>query len=127
MLGLTALGVPEWARSFGGDDGGDVATDVAVDVSGEVSVVGEFTTNSDFGRGTRDPVSRDGFLARYGADGSPIRDIAYSTSPTGVQSVAIGPGASTVICGFFSGTSNFGSGSHVSEGGTDGFVLRVGS
>lgn len=134
VIGLGSDGTGEWARSFGssvcsttGCVNADIATDVAVESSGDVLVVGQFTTEADFGTGPRTPVSQDGFLGHYGSDGVAVSDIVYSTSQTSVNSIAVGPGGSTVICGSFAGTSNFGSGPRVSRGGVDGFVLRLGS
>ncbi len=127
VLGLTSTGETAWAYSFGDAGGDDASTDLAVSGAGDVVVVGEFSTDADFGRGVRRPVSTSGFLARYAADGVPRRDNTYSSGMTRVRSVAVGPGDSTVICGLFTETSDFGSGTRVSVGATDGFILRTGS
>lgn len=107
-------------------------SDLAVYPGGDVVVAGEFSTATDFGRGLRTPRSRDGFVARYASDGAPVRD-AVHLMPSGsgdliaVSSIAIGPGVSTVLCGLFSGSVDFGGSTRTSYGSVDGFLLRLGS
>ena len=117
-----------FARPFGSGAGRDAAEDVALDSDGNIVVVGQFTSDTDFGGGTRRPVGQQGFLAVYGPTGVHRSDLAYGSggSTLGVRGVAIGRGNSTVITGHFTGAAEFGSGLRVANNG-DGFVLRRGN
>lgn len=140
VTAYSEMGDVRWSRSIGQPAcvpampdtcGDELGARVLLDATGEVVIVGSFGSTVNFGGGARSPTpsgSDNGFLARYTASGAHVRDARYSSGgDTEVTDLAIGPGNSTAICGYFRGSVDFGSGTRTSSGLADAFLLRLGT
>jgi len=118
-----------WSRAVGGT-GNDIGFSVAIDgTSGAVAVTGTFTGNIRIAcNGITSAGAADGFVLEY----SPIGSLAWisrfgGTSDDRGSAVAIAPGGSVVLTGYFNATASFGGGSHTSVGGADIFLAKYAS
>jgi hypothetical protein len=129
---LAGSGDPAWSHGFGGagdDDGYGLAIDFNND---ELVVAGGMNGTVDFGSGFElTSRARDGFVARYGIDGSGpnlVRRFGGDDEDT-IFDVAVdgGAGNQIVVVGSFRGTVDFGGPSFVltSNGEDDTFVLAL--
>jgi hypothetical protein len=112
-----------WDRVLGGP-GQERANGVALDASGGVVVVGNFEDSLDLGGGTRTSSGgSDGFVASYAADGSYrwARTFGDSDSDS-VIDVGVDSDGNIIVTGRFHGTVDFGGGTRMSAGSSDGFV-----
>ncbi len=105
-----------WAKSAGGvaDDGG---VEVVAFPDGGTVLVGSFEDTATFGAGDATETSltsagsEDVFLARYAADGTLVwARRAGGTSAESAVAVAVDPGGSALVAGWFTGTATFGLG-----------------
>jgi hypothetical protein len=129
---LSSAGTPAWSRGFGGagdDDGYGIALDFDAD---DVLVAGGMSGTVDFGGGfVVTTEQRDGFLARFGADGSGptlVRRYGGAEDDT-LFDVAVdpGPGRQVVVVGNFRGMADLGGPDflRLSMGMSDTFVLAL--
>ena len=135
LMRISAVGTCDWAIAVGGS-GDDEGHDLAVDTNGDLLLTGSFSGtvnfNPDSGNGLL--VSRggtDGFVARYGADGS-FKSVVQFGGAGDDAGNAIALRASDddpVVAGVFSGTATFGSALAPqllqSQGGFDYVVMRL--
>jgi hypothetical protein len=129
---LSGAGTPAWSHGFGGagdDDGYGVALDFDAD---DVLVAGGMSGTVDFGGGfVVTSEQRDGYLARFGADGSgPILVRRYGGAEDDTLydvTVDPGPGHAVVVVGSFRGTADLGGPAFLrtSMGMSDTFVLAL--
>ncbi|MCK5619806.1 MAG: hypothetical protein KAJ17_10415 [Candidatus Krumholzibacteria bacterium] len=119
-----------WSKRYGDSDDQDVHG-VAADATGNVIIAGDFQGTVDFGGGafTTEHSSRDGYVARYGPNGSHLWSESFGHSEyheqyaTGVTADASGNVTAT---GFFSGKVDCGGGELTSAGSYDIFVAKFG-
>lgn len=114
-----------WARTAGGAYGED-ATGMVTDAAGNVYVTGSFVSSATFGTITINSAgSRDGFLVKYNPNGV----VQYATAFGGVggdypKSMAINStGTQLAICGFFLGSTTYGSNSFSTSNGNGDVIL----
>lgn len=119
------LGNLQWVRPFGGRDF-DTARSVAVDRGGNCYVAGEFEATATFGSVSLvSKGSSDGFVAKYGADGT-----LQWARPTGgpgadyLGDLRVDPGGNCFVTGAFSQTAEFGSTTLTSKGSWDIFLAK---
>ena len=123
-----ANGTHLWSQRFG-SAGSDLGEDVAVDSSGSVFVTGAFPDTVDFGGGDLTSAgSFDIFVVQLGAGGAHLWSQRFGgfSSETGLAVTADSAG-NVVVGGHFSGTVDFGGGPLTSAGGTDVFLIKLGS
>jgi hypothetical protein len=129
---LSGAGTPAWSHGFGGagdDDGYGIALDFDAD---DVLIAGGVSGTVDFGGGfVLTTEQRDGYLARFGADGSGptlVRRYGGAEDDT-LYDVAVdpGPGRTVVVVGSFRGTADLGGPAFLrtSMGMSDTFVLAL--
>lgn len=132
LMRLTLNGSCDWAITAGGP-GADEGRDLVVDSNGDVLVTGFFSGIANFNplAGTALLNSRggtDGFVARYGADGSFKSVTQFGGTGDDVGgAIALQIGGDPVVAGSFSSTATFGVAPVVllaSAGGFDYFVAR---
>ncbi|MGH7582084.1 MAG: hypothetical protein ACREL5_02525 [Gemmatimonadales bacterium] len=134
LVRISAAGTCDWAVSVG-NTGDDEARDLAIDAAGDVLVAGSFTGTVDFdpGPATANLISRggtDGFVARYGPDGSFIAVTQFGgTGDDAGTALSLQSNGDVVVGGTFSGIATFGSPLAplllTSEGGLDFFVAQL--
>jgi len=119
-------GAHVWSRAIGGI-GNDVGFSVAIDgTSGAVAITGYFTGNVPFAcNGITSAGDADGFVLQYSPTGSLawIRRFGGTSDDRGTA-IAIAPGGSVVLTGYFNNTADFGGGTHISVGGADIFLAK---
>ena len=119
-------GAHVWSRAIGGI-GNDVGFSVAIDgTSGAVAITGIFTGSVSIAcNGITSAGDTDGYVLQYSATGSLawIRRFGGISSDRGTA-IAIAPGGSVVLTGYFNNTADFGGGSHTSVGGADIFLAK---
>ncbi len=134
LLRLNAAGTCDWALGIGGS-GEDQAQSMLVEPSGDVVVTGSFSGTVDFDPGADAALlvsrgGRDGFVARYGADGTFKSVVQFG----GVEDDAGNAIARTiegdlVVGGEFRGVATFGSALApvllTSAGDVDFFITRL--
>lgn len=114
IVKLSATGTCEWGRLVGGAED-DEARAVAVDSDGSVLVAGVFRATVDFdpAGGAALRVARggtDGFLARYGPDGSFVAvATAGGVEDDAISGIAVGSNGEISAVGEFRGTATIGS------------------
>lgn len=134
LMRISAAGTCDWAIAIG-SSGDDEGRDLVLDSNGDVVIVGQFSGTVDFdpGPGNVSLVSRggsDGFVARYGADGT-FRAVAQFGGPGDdvANAIAIRADRDLIVGGAFSSTATFGSAlapqQLVSAGALDFFVARL--
>ncbi len=141
ISGYDGVGAHVWSRALdraaGASEGSARVASIAV-LEDTVVVAGSFSGTIDFGGGGVDSTSEtfptytywteDVFVARYRAtDRLYLRDRSYGDlGDQRATQVAIGPGGSTNIAGWFSGTINFGGSTRSVPPGTSWpFVARL--
>jgi hypothetical protein len=126
---FSATGSPLWVRS-GGGPGTDVNPSVAVDSGGNVFVTGEFQATGTFaGRSLTSAGGKDIFLAKYGADGTPLWAEEFGgPDDEGVAGLAADGSGNVVLSGTFQSTADFGGAQAlVSSGYKDIVLAKYGS
>lgn len=120
-----------WWAKFQGGANVDETLGVASDASGNVYMTGYFSTSAEV-NGQMVSVNglTDMFLSKVNASGNTV----WSVSAGGPQSdrglgVAVDNSGNVFVCGFFSGTANFGNGVSLSAagGGQDAFLAKYNS
>jgi hypothetical protein len=131
LLKLDAEGRALWLRPFGGP-GLEMPHSVQVAADGRIAVAGFFMQQGPYGRADRggEMVSaagqRDGFVAFFGADGTPRG--GFTVGGPGVDEIfqqAFTPDGLVAIAGPFEDEIRIGSTTLRSTGGRDGFVAKV--
>ncbi len=133
LLRLSAAGTCDWALGIG-SSGEDEAHAVLVEPSGDVVLTGFFTGTVDFDPGPGAAVlisrgGRDGFVARYGADGTFKSVVQFGGAADDVgNAIARTVEGDLVVGGEFRGIATFGSALAplllTSAGDADFFVAR---
>src|SRR5262249_49937472 len=112
------------AASFGGPKG-DWATSVAVAPDGDVVVAGWFMDTIDLGGGPFESAYWDGFLARFGADGTHRWSKQLGGSGNdGPSRLAIDSAGNVLLTGIYDGTADFGGGPLAFSGLSDVFLAK---
>lgn len=134
LMRISAAGTCDWAITMGGS-GDDEGHDLVVDSNGDLLVTGSFSGTANFrpDSGAALLVSRggtDGFVARYGADGSFKSVVQFGgTGDDAGNAIALRTDGDLVVAGAFSGTATFGSALAplllASQGGLDYFIARL--
>jgi hypothetical protein len=115
LMRISAAGTCDWAIALG-STGDDEGHDLVVDTNGDVLVTGLFSGTVNFNPDTGAVllVSRggtDGFVARYGADGSfkAVTQFGGTGDDAGNAIALRATDDDPVVAGVFSGTATFGS------------------
>jgi hypothetical protein len=120
-------GGPVWSRAFG--DASDQAGKaiVGADGNGQILVAGHFQGTLDLGLGQLPSAGQsDLFVAKLDADGNVLWNKRYGDgSAQELGGVARAGDKAAVLGGNFQGTLDLGAAKLVSQGATDGFVLRL--
>ena len=118
----------KWAKRFGSSNG-DSGNSVAVDASGNIYLLADIDGFVDFGGGDIfGPASRDIALVKFDGFGNHIWSHAYgSVGYDQGTTVRIDPSGNVIICGYFSGTINFGGTDLTPLGPQDGFITKFNS
>jgi len=129
LAALDSSGALRWARVFssGGDDS---VEDVAVDAYGNIFVTGAFGDEMRLTRDTLDHASgQDIFVASFDSDGNLrwARAFGGLGEDKGLALVVDNEQHLVHVVGHFSGVVDFGGGNTSSAGGTDAFLLTLGS
>ncbi|HEY6065642.1 MAG TPA: fibronectin type III domain-containing protein, partial [Thermoanaerobaculia bacterium] len=103
-----------WSRNYGGPSASASVFpfSVAVDVTGEIVMTGYFVNSVDMGTGAMTSAGAgDIFVARYGADGTPLwsKRMGSSGDDRG-KAIAVDGSGNVYVTGFFRGTVDFGGG-----------------
>jgi fibronectin type 3 domain-containing protein len=126
---FSATGAALWARS-GGGTGSDVNPSVAVDGGGNVFVTGEFVgTASVAGRTLISAGGKDIFLAKYGANGSPLWAEGFGgPDDEAAAGLAADGSGNVILAGTFQSSADFGGAQAlVSSGYKDIVLAKYGS
>lgn len=113
VLKLSATGILQWFRTFGGSGSDDDIDDVVVDAAGGVVVVGSYREQVYFDDGSATPLSGtgdlDGFAMRLQPDGAYhwARGFGGPGSQR-VRGAAASPGNTVYLAGHFSDSLNLG-------------------
>jgi len=112
-----------WSRS-GGGPASDSPADVRVDTNGEVTVVGSFALQANFGGADLTTQgSGDAFIVHYGKDGGHLWSASFGgVNNDAATALALDPSGRIVVGGFVEGMVDFGGGPRDAFGQTDGFV-----
>lgn len=116
-----------WSKSFGGT-GTESIKGLRVDRSGKLWAAGSFRNSVDFGGGALNAAGfSDVFLLALGtADGAYLSAYRYGgANDENVIALAIDSTGAPILTGAFAGTVDFGGGTLMSAGGTDGYILKV--
>lgn len=119
---FTRSGQVKWARRFG-SGGIDTGSGVGLDASGNIY----FLTNGtdDFGGGY---VGGSIALVKFDGNGNHIWSKGFSvTSQINATRLVLDPSNNVIICGSFSGTTNFGGSDLTALGSGDGFIAKFNS
>ena len=126
---LDPLGSLLWAKRWG-DGANQFGADVAVNAQNEVLVTGGFEGSIDLGGGALAAVgSVDMYTGKLTAGGAHLwseRFGAVGASPSALG-IAAGTAGDAFVVGQLSGTLDFGGGALTAVGGSDAFVVRLGS
>ncbi len=118
-----------WSKWAGGESDNFVA-DMHVLPDGRFALVGRAGAGAVFGKGepgetTTDPDGGAGpFVARYGADGSLQKLLAFGASTSELRGVALRPDGGLLATGLFSASIDIGATHLNSAGGVDAFLAR---
>lgn len=121
----TTLGVHQWSQRFGAASQ-DEPTTVAVDASDNVLMGGLFAGNVNFGGGLLiNSGSADIVLARYSPAGAHQWSQRFGGTATDIANVVcVDAAGNLAMGGYFSAAVDFGGGTRLSGGGTDGWVAK---
>lgn len=116
-----------WSNRFG-DGEYQLAGAVAADASGSVILTGVFHGTVDFGGGALTSAGySDIFVAKFGSSGSHLWSKRFGDGDyQGALALAVDGSENVVVTGYFEGTVDFGSGTPMSAGGSDIFVVKFG-
>src|SRR5207249_2512817 len=123
---LSPAGGHVWSRRFGSALATHAGNGVACDGSGNVLVTGSFENSIDLGGGwARSFAHKDVFVAKY----SPAGAYLWSRLAGGIyddagRGIAVDASGQVAVTGIFQAAVNFGTGSLISAGRTDIFVVR---
>lgn len=128
LVKYSSSGTFVWSRVIGGNSNQN-ANSVAVDVSGNVVVVGQVTTGTDFGLGTATGFGlSDTFVAKYNANNVPQwAKLVGDASAQVAWGVDTDAQNNVIFTGTNSGSIDFGGGPLTSAGGNDMFVTKLNS
>lgn len=120
-----AGGTLQWARQIGGI-GPDSATGMALDAAGNAYLVGGFSGSITIGSTALSSAGgTDAFIAKYDPNGTPLwGNRGGGGSADMAHGVAVDTNGNVLATGMFTGSASFGTGSLVSAGGSDIFVVR---
>jgi hypothetical protein len=121
---LTAVGAHAWSATFG-SSGDQRGVAIKTDAAGNAIVVGNFDGGVDFGGGTLTSEGiEDVFFAKLSPSGRHLWSRSFGDAALDrVQAVAVDPGGSATIGGWFAGQINFGRSTHTANG-NEGFVAH---
>lgn len=109
-----ANGAYQWSKAFGDPDGAQVPKGLAVDAQGNVIMVGQFQTVTDFGTGALNagPATYDGFVAKFDNSGIALwaKELGDNTVDQFVEDVTVDTSGNVLITGGAQGTIDFGGG-----------------
>ncbi|MDH4038705.1 MAG: T9SS type A sorting domain-containing protein [Candidatus Krumholzibacteria bacterium] len=122
---LTPVPSHSWSRSFG-DDNVQRAAFVAMDAGGNVYMAGAFYSTVNLGGGNLISAgTEDIFLAKFDASGVHQWSQRFGDAlPQSVTSLATDTAGNVIVAGGFYGSVDFGGGSLVSAGETDGYLVK---
>jgi hypothetical protein len=123
VASYSSTGALRWSRRYGGAED-DLANRVVTDAGGNVYLLGEFSTNINFGGGALTSAgSRDVFVASLSSQGA-LRWARRGGSPAEdlPGGLGVAPDGSVVIGGFYNGTADYGGGPMPTAGDGDLFV-----
>jgi hypothetical protein len=121
-------GAHVWSKRFG-DASSQQAVSVDSDSFGNVALVGTASGTVDFGGGPlMSAGGGDVFVAKFDASGSHLwSNLFGDASPQSAAEVVFDAAGNLHVSGSFAGTINFGGSTHMSDGGNDGFVVKLNS
>ena len=123
---LDPAGNAVWSRRYG-DAKSQVLRDLALDGKGRIILGGDLSGTIDLGGGPIGDASSHPFVAQLDGAGKHLWSHLVSTGGGNLRGLAVdGPGA-VLLTGDFSGAGDFGGGNLVSAGGTDIYVVKLGS
>lgn len=99
----------DWAIRFGGENP-QIGHRVAVDSMGEISVVGVFHTEGEFGGATHSTVGFGGFLTKFDASGVHLWSAGFAEDDSGLYDVSVDPNRNVIVAGRARGPVDFGGG-----------------
>jgi hypothetical protein len=125
VVELDASGTAVWARGFGSTAA--AAYGVAVDDAGNAVVVGSAGERVDFGDGSvpLKPGVTAAFVAKFGPDGQPLWGRRFDRDGTQTLLAVLADETGVVTVGQFDDLIDFPEDVVSSQGGLDGFVLRL--
>lgn len=126
LAGFHAAGGFDRVKTYGGT-GSDLGYQVAVASNGDIVLAGTFSNTVNFGGGAFTSAGSDDIVvARFTSAGVHIWSKQYGgTSSDAAVGLALASNGDVVVCGNYSGTTNFGGGARTSAGGTDIFVVKL--
>lgn len=125
---LSASGSPLWGKRFG-DAAEQRVASISSDASGNVILTGYFQGDLDFGNGAiKSQGGKDIFIAKLSPSGDPLwsqraGDLGLEQTGSSVSSDVAG---NVVAAGRFDGSVDFGGGSLVCQGTSNGYVVKLG-
>ncbi|OYU66701.1 MAG: hypothetical protein CFE22_07760 [Cytophagaceae bacterium BCCC1] len=125
----SSSGVITWVK-VGGGTGHDLSQSLCLDASSNIYMTGSFNGIATFDATNLVATSTnsDIFVAKYSSSGvlNWIQKVGGTSSKTS-NSIIVNSNGDAFVCGYFTGTSVFGTTSMVSEGGSDVFVAKYNS
>jgi hypothetical protein len=127
---LTAAGAHDWSAGFGTSlTFGEIGKGVAIDGAGNVVLTGDMIENVDLGGGAlvAPTVTYDAFVAKFSPSGAHqwSKRFASEWDDHG-NCIAVDGNGNVVLSGDFYESENFGGGTLLSPGGSDGFLVKLG-
>ncbi|HET6348730.1 MAG TPA: hypothetical protein VFH88_06560, partial [Candidatus Krumholzibacteria bacterium] len=128
LVKFNTNGTLQWDRRYG-STGSDVGVDVALDAANNVIVVGSFTGAVDFGGGGLTSAGgTDIFVVKLNSGGTYQWSKTFgSTADDAALGLAVDPTGNIFVTGYVGGNVNFGGGTRAGLGGSDVFVVKLGS
>jgi hypothetical protein len=110
LVKLDSDGDHVWSKRFGDPSTDQTGRTVAVDASGEACLGGSFAGTIDFGSGSHSSLGGvDVYVAKFAANGTSIWSRRFGGVLDQVlESVAVDGSGNVILCGYFSGTVDFG-------------------
>lgn len=123
---IDSSGAHVWSKRFG-DASSQQSISVDSDSLGNVALIGNASGEIDFGGGMlMSAGSDDLFVAKFDASGSHLWSSLYGDAAQQIAAeVFFDTSGNLHVSGTFAGSINFGGSTHMSEGGNDGFLVKL--